>query len=322
MTIKNILKKTIASLLLGLCLGFFHLSFLQKSYLLAFHAFSGVFLSGGFILCMCTLFKVPWSKKFKDMIPLWRRLAPQWVFLFLPLLFFARELFPWDEFQGHKKFYFSHWFILLRTLCYLSGAYYAVKVMEKKQAVALMIFFFLTTFFAVDWGMSLQGEWSSNMYGLLYLINSGFGLFALVTFAVAEKSDVKVRQDLFHLLVSFAVSWGYLHYSQFLIFWMGNKPNEVSWYIQRGFFLNHWPTFLIACLKFLPLVFIAPWPWLKSKAPVLRGVSALILLGYLMEVSWFISPGLDIGLISGFFTSLLFIIPFIFALRSWARVSA
>ena len=131
-----------------------------------------------------------------------------------------------------------------------------------------MLFLVLTvTFASVDWIMSLDAEWFSTIFGLLTI--AGWGLtafaFAIIVLAMLQRSGaagdvLKPRHfhDLGKLLLAFTMLWAYLNFSQFLIIWSGNLPEEIPWYVKRT--TGSWGYVAIAlvvghfCLPFMLLL--------------------------------------------------------------------
>jgi hypothetical protein len=106
-----------------------------------------------------------------------------------------------------------------------------------------MVLYALTiTFAAVDWVMSLSPHWFSTIYGLIFMIGEGllafcFVVMLLVTFGQYRPlSGLLVREhfhDLGKLILACVLLWSYFSFSQLLIIWSGNLPEEIHWFLQR-----------------------------------------------------------------------------------------
>ena len=107
-----------------------------------------------------------------------------------------------------------------------------------------MVFFvLLVTFASVDWTMSLDPHWFSTMWGLLYVVGWGLSAFA---FSIAILAWLAARapmneivgkrhfHDLGKLVLALVMVWTYFNFSQFLIIWSGNLPEETVWYLRRS----------------------------------------------------------------------------------------
>src|SRR5690606_35799119 len=112
-------------------------------------------------------------------------------------------------------------------------------------------------FASVDWIMSLEPEWFSTIYGLLFLVCGGLSALAIIVLATRRLSAEKPLVDLllpkhFHdwgnLILAFVLLWAYMAFSQFLIIWSANLPEEVSWYVYRT--THGWQILAIALVIF------------------------------------------------------------------------
>ncbi len=98
------------------------------------------------------------------------------------------------------------------------------------------------TFAGTDWAMSLEPEWFSTMYGPLTWISQGLTVLAftiLVLSSLAEEKPLSryVTVEHYHtlatLMCGFVILWAYMSFSQFLIIWSGNLPEEIPYYLHR-----------------------------------------------------------------------------------------
>ena len=113
---------------------------------------------------------------------------------------------------------------------------------RKVSAPGLLFLVITVTFASVDWIMSLEPEWFSTIFGLLTI--AGYGLtglaFTIVVLAAIDRDrpagsllTPRHFHDFGKLLLAFTMLWAYLSFSQFLIIWSGNLPEEIPWYIAR-----------------------------------------------------------------------------------------
>jgi hypothetical protein len=175
------------------------------------------------------------------------------------------------------------------------------------------------TFASVDWMMSLEPHWFSMIYGVIVFVSQG--LFALA-FAIAvvgietrRRSELAASRtaalhDLGNLMLGFIMFWAYVHFSQFLIIWYGNLPEEVVWYVRR--IEGPW---LLLALSLVLLHFVVPFAALLSRAckrnpTKLSVVALMIVVMHWIETVWMIEPAphpegtttlawLDLGLTAG-----------------------
>ena len=107
-----------------------------------------------------------------------------------------------------------------------------------------LLFLVLTiTFASIDWVMSLDPHWYSTIFGLLIVVGQGLSAFAFAIVGARDRRHASSRSpdvlkprhfhDLGKLMLAFVMLWAYLTFSQFLIIWSGNLPEEIPWYLER-----------------------------------------------------------------------------------------
>ncbi len=164
------------------------------------------------------------------------------------------------------------------------------------------VLFVITANFAVtDWVMSLEKEWFSTILGLLFVIGCALSAMALGTFflVLARKTESFVGKlynyqwkDLGNLLFTLTVLWAYMSFSQYLITYSGNLPEEIPYFIKRN--VGGWE-FVGGALIFLH--FMLPFFLLlssrtKRTPALLGGVALFIVLIRLVDVTWNVVPSL------------------------------
>jgi hypothetical protein len=101
------------------------------------------------------------------------------------------------------------------------------------------------TIAAIDWIMSLEPEWYSAMFGVYYFAGSFLAAFCVLTLSTVVPTDnglhgAKVSVEHLHnlgkFMFAFTCFWAYIMYSQFMIIWHANIPEEVSWIFARGLY--------------------------------------------------------------------------------------
>ncbi|MBS1852120.1 MAG: hypothetical protein JST79_14520 [Acidobacteria bacterium] len=110
------------------------------------------------------------------------------------------------------------------------------------SAPGLILYAFTVSFAAIDWLMSIDPSWISTIYGLLILIGQ---LLAAMCFAVVVERILVRHKPMSELLrpsfvhdhgkwmLAFIMVWAYFSFSQWLIIWAGNLPEEITWYYRR-----------------------------------------------------------------------------------------
>jgi hypothetical protein len=157
------------------------------------------------------------------------------------------------------------------------------------------------TFAGFDWVMSLSPDFYSTMYGL-YVLSGGFlgalGFLAVLVFAV-ERAGLLTGIQRSHwyalgrLLFAFLIFWAYIGFFQYLLIWIGNKPVEARFYIERIKPGDRWTSWFLVFGHFA-----APWLVLLSYAvkrhrASVAALGAWLLVCHYIDVHWLV--GADRG---------------------------
>lgn len=157
---------------------------------------------------------------------------------------------------------------------------------------------------ASQWVMSLEPSWASTMFPVIFAINSWLSCFAFciaLFLTLAHKAPLKdllrdkFQIDMGTLLLAFTLLWAYTGFSQMMLLWIGNLPEEIPFYLKRSM-----PTYgfwwcvsagLIAfhfALPFLLLLFRD----VKLHPKKLRAVAIYLLVICAIDVIWWIEPSI------------------------------
>src|SRR5207245_9509359 len=144
---------------------------------------------------------------------------------------------------GRAVIYFAIWLLLMFIFNNLSKQQdanredRALRLRFKMLAgPGIILYVFAMTFAAIDWGMSLSPHWASTIYGFLFvagqLISSMSLMIAVVVLLARAEPFASVLQkrhlhDLGKLLLAFVMLWAYFDFSQLLLIWSGNLPDEL-----------------------------------------------------------------------------------------------
>lgn len=167
------------------------------------------------------------------------------------------------------------------------------------SGAALVVVVFTASFAAIDWGMSLDPHWFSTIFPATFLAGGALSALALcaASLAVAFPSGVAispsdVAHDVGNLLLAFLMIAAYFAFSQYLIIWSGNLPEESAWFLLRQG--GGWSYPVLGCVL---LLYALPFAWLLSRdrkrsprGVALLGVWLLVMRG--VEVYWTIAPSL------------------------------
>lgn len=325
-----------------LALGFFlsPREMVFRSYLLAYIFWIGIALGCLAILMLQHLSGGAWGLVIRRVLESATRTLPLMAILFVPIIFGLGHLYEWTHIDQlanaqtleeqhlykilkHKSAYLNVPGFLLRTLLYfvIWGALAFLlnkwsgeqdRTAERRftirlQAISgpgLVLFVLTVTFASVDWVMSLDPEWFSTIFGLLFVAAWALSSFA---FVIAVMALLAAREPLsgvvlprhFHdlgkLLLAFVMVWAYFSFSQFLIIWSGNIPEETRWYLYRMRGGWSFVALLLVIFHFaLPFLLLLSRD-LKRNARGLAMVAVLVLLMRLVDLFWLIAPKFSKG---------------------------
>lgn len=204
-------------------------------------------------------------------------------------------------------FYFGFW--ILVSQWYLRSSIKqdtvgGVEISKKLQFWGpLSIFFFAvsTTFAAFDWIMSIDPHWYSTIFGVYFFAGCVVAVHAALALLILLLNSqgylknvvtVEHRHDVGKMIFAFIVFWSYIAFSQFMLMWYGNIPEETKWYYYRMF--GEWMPLTVA----LALGhFVIPFFFMMSRHikrnPFTLALGAVwILVFHLLDLYWLIMPTL------------------------------
>jgi hypothetical protein len=296
-----------------------------RAYLFGFVYWMGMALGCLGILLLHHTVGGKWGMVIRRLCEAGARTIPFMAILLVPVLLAMPILYVWTRpaaahdpviqgktaylnvpfFIARAIFYFAIWTLYGYVLSKWSaeqdrtGDSRLISRMRAISAPGLVVFTLTATFAFVDWIMSLEPEWFSTMYGAMFLVGQMLEAFALVIALVIVLSRWQPIQqhitpqhfhDLGNLLLAFTVLWAYLSFSQFLIIWAGNLPDEVPWYVRRlGQGWGAVAVFLVVFHFCLPLLLLLQRD-IKRRASLLLKVCALMLVVRLVDVFWVVEP--------------------------------
>ena len=253
------------------------------------------------------------------------RTLPILLVLFIPIAIGIPSLYPWshadvmaaDPVLKHKQAFLNTPFFLVLAVVIMGGwsflSWYLNRWSAKEDAGSTVaqrkmshisgpgvIFWgFAVTFLSISWVMSLDAHWYSTMFGLLFVAGQGLSAMAFLITVLVRLSDTRPmsevltpRQihDVGKLLLANVMVWAYFAFSQFLIIWAGNLPEEIPWYVER---LRGGWQYVALILVFghfaLPFALLLSRD-LKRNFKLLSGITIFILCMRVVDVYWMVIP--------------------------------
>jgi len=297
-----------------------------RSYLQAYLFWLGITLGCLAIAMLHHLSGGAWGLVIRRLLETASRTLPLMAVLFLPIVLGLPSLYEWarpaalahDRILQHKTLYLNVPFFLIRALVYFAAwiliAHFLSKwSLEQDRTAApslsrrlellsgpgLVVYGATMTFASIDWVMSLEAHWFSTIYGLSFMVGQVLGSFAFVIAMAIWLSSRKPfsdfissghLHDLGKLLLAFVMLWAYMAFSQFLIIYSGNLPEEIPWYLRREHGVWGWIAVMLILFHFvLPFLLLLSRD-LKQSARKLLKVALLVIFMRYLELYWLISP--------------------------------
>ena len=297
-----------------------------RSYLWAFLFWFGLGMGCLPLLMLYHLVGGAWGFLIRRIIESGTRTLPVLALLFIPILFGMPYLYEWSrpeviaesEIIARKQAYLNTPFWIIRAVVYFAiWLFYAHRLnrlsaiedetgdvtlsdrFQRLSAPGLLLYGLTITFAVFDWAMSLEAEWYSSIYGMLWIVNQALSALALSILAVfllsgrppvSRVAASETIHDLGNLLFAFIMLWGYLSFAQFLIIWNGNLPEEIHWYLSR---LDHgwqWVAAVLLLFHFAAPFFLLLARFNKQRAGRLAAIALLVLLMRAVDTFWTIAP--------------------------------
>jgi len=274
---------------------------LLQSYLVSFSFFLSIVLGGLFFVLIQHVTRAGWSVVVRRLAEGFAANAGLMAVLLLPILAGLGDIFLWARedvvahdhlLQAKKPYLDAPWFFA-RMLLYFgswiglgtwlfrksvaqdaSGDPAATLQMQKVSAGGLFVFAITVTFCAFDLLMSVDPHWFSTIFGVYYFAGSALVLFAtlVITSYLMQRSgrltgviSIEHYHDLGKLMFAFIVFWSYIAFSQYMLIWYANIPEETQWFLRRQ--TGQW-----TALSWFMLIghFIVPFLVLVSRIPKRR----------------------------------------------------
>ena len=301
-----------------------------RSYLANFAFCLCFCLGALFFVLVQHLVRAAWSATVRRLAELFAYTLTWWVLLFIPLLAMvlftsSGVLYPWNAGSGNvspivetKLVFLNPLWFTVRIIVYFSFWVFASRLyfqksrqqdetgdtgitlqLQKWSGPLIMVFALSLNFGSFDLFMSTDPAWFSTIYGVYMFAASMLSFFAvtILTCYVLQQNgrlqksvNLEHYQDLSKFQFGFIVFWAYIAFSQFMLYWYGNIPEETLWYKHR---MEHgWGAFGIALLI---LHFVIPFLGTASRHvrrnPRLMALWAvLILVAHWMDMTFLIMP--------------------------------
>lgn len=298
-------------------------------YLTAFYFFSSLSLGGLFFAVINHMAKAGWSVTIRRFSESMSAFIPAILVGGLILMFGVKHLYSWSDpnviagsaMIAAKTAYLNIPFLILRLVVFSVGVFFFARAIvghsvnqdkdgadhhtEKNVglSVAYTLFFaIMFSLFTVDLLMSLLPTWYSTIFGIYNFA----GMFqATMAFLILLLIYVKRRgfvtgyftidhiHDVAKYMKGFTVFWAYIAFSQFMLIWYANIPEETEFYLMRS--QNGWTQISLLLLigRFvIPFLALLPRGWKRSESHLIM-VSIWVLLMQFLDVFWLVYPNFN-----------------------------
>lgn len=297
------------------------------SYLFAFTFFFTICMGGLFWILVHHGLDAEWSVVVRRQLENLASLLVVMGLLFIPLVFVAPKLWYWmtklpgeDILLDEKWPYLTPWFFWLRAAFYFvffavaatwlransilqdrDGAPRYTVFNRKITFASLPLFAVCLTFAAIDWLMGLDYHWFSTMWGVYIFAGTALSSMCVLVLIITALRGAGYFQNVitvehYHimgkLMFAFTVFWAYIGFSQYMLIWYANIPEETVYFLRRN--TENWQvlsTALVVGHFFVPFLMLLPNPG-KRKPAFLCGMAIWILVMHLLDMYIVVLPAL------------------------------
>ncbi len=303
---------------------------LWTSYLTSFFYFACLAAGAMFFIAFNFAAKAGWSASIRRFAEAMTNYMPVMLITTFILILGFKKLYIWadptqlHELSGGKSLYLAPWFVTIRLVlfsvgCLVFRALIVGNSLKQDQTgdhqlthknlsysigfIAFFAIFF--TLFSFDLMMSLLPTWYSTIFGIYCFAGSIQSTMALLAIVIVMMRKSKMvtgyvteehQHDIAKFLKGFTVFWAYIAFSQFMLIWYANIPEETEFYIVRS--LNGWMVVSFALLIFrfiVPFLVLLP-RGAKRNDTILVSVSVLVLVMQYVDLYWLVYPNFFDGI--------------------------
>lgn len=250
-----------------------------------------------------------WGKELRPMLVSGMSTFPIMAILIVPVLLGIGDIYVWSQpdviaaspLLQTKLAWLNKPFFLIRMAIYFV-TWIVLSWFASRRPGGLIagfgtLFLVLTlSFFAFDFYMSLEPLWYSSLYGGMYLVGSliiTFSLLAIFSATLREGVSADHLHDIGKFMLMSVMLWGYLTFSQYLILYSAQIPEEMEWYRHRAY--GGWQ-----CVAWVLVIFHFAVPFLfllqrglKRNPKTIVKIAAYLLVMRFVDLSFWVVPSLS-----------------------------
>jgi hypothetical protein len=301
---------------------------LAFSWLVAFVFFLSLALGAIYFILMHYAVQAGWGIVVRRLAEMVAATVPLFALLFVPVLLGMRDLYPWsvpgaadhDPLLAWKAPFLNVPFFLARAGTYFvvwaivaliwsrasrrqdeSGALTVSLRLRRFAGPALIAVAVTQTFASFDWIMSLTPKWYSTIFGVYVFSGAMVGFCALLALLIVVLQGAGLLRDVIgvghlhdvgKLVFAFTCFWAYIAFSQYLLIWYGNIPEETVWF--RARMGGSWKTLsVVLALGHFAVPFLLLMGRTLKRRPLALGAGAAwVLLMHFVDIYWLVMPSL------------------------------
>jgi hypothetical protein len=296
------------------------------SYLVGFLFSTMIALGAMFFVMVQYLTGSAWSVPMRRFMESMMVTIPVGALLFIPIAFGIHNLYEWSHtevvakdhiLQGKAGYLNPQWFTIRAGIYFLIWTVWALAIYRAStkqdrtksleqmhtasrwSAPGLLFVFLSVSLAAFDWIMSLDPHWYSTIFGIYVFAGGGWSFFAALTLIclglrqagiLDRVITVEHYHDMGKWMFALTVFWSYIAFSQYLLIWYGNLPEETIFFKHR--MEGSWGGMSLLLLLghfILPFIVLLPRRN-KRNLKVLLAISVWILLIQYVDLYWLIMP--------------------------------
>jgi len=298
-----------------------------SAYLLGYMAWLGLSLGSMAFLMLGHLTGGDWGQAVRRIFEAATRTVPLMILLFVPVILGMHHLYTWmrpediardKHLQDITRTYLTPGGFILRAAIYFSIWLILAKFLSRWSAEqdipperdtssrfralsgpGLVLYGFTLAFASIDWIMSLNPHWISTIYGLIFLAGQCLSsiCFVVVVSAILHRYKPMSEylkpnhiHDYGNLMLTLVMLWAYFAFSQWLIIWAGNLPEEISWFTRRLHGGWQYVGLLLALFHFVvPFLFLLARGF-KRRLQDLVWLAVFLMFMRFVDLFWYIEP--------------------------------
>ena len=301
-----------------------------RSWLLGFIFWGGIALGSLGVLMLQYLTGGAWGVVIRRILEASTRTLPLVILFFVPLAIgvWTRTFYEWthlpftDPVMAQRGLFMTPWAWVLRSVIYfilfgimvyllnrwsveqdatdtVEGSRLVLEKASRFSGPTMVIYCLTVTFAAVDWMLTLDAHWFSTIWGLLFVAGWALSCFCFVIAVLAYLADKSPMasvlggrhfHDIGKLILALVMVWAYFNFSQFLIIWSGNLPEETVWMLTR--MKGGWGYIGVALIVFhfaFPFLVLLQQDF-KRRARWIATLAVFILIMRLLDMFFMIGP--------------------------------